>query len=296
MLTKSQLKKLAAVCLSYSKSAYTSNGSVDIRRLCEAFDADLVFRPLLVEGKIGQRSDGGKTWTVLIDSETYDAGNLDSGEGRNLFRLNNTIAHELVHTLGFRLSDFQISVSGKDASQLSKDDIEEIEADTEQLSPLLLIPTDAFEGFENDCTIQRLADVRRRLKVSLGVFINRIKLFDRTGEFNPFRKSAIGIVRKGRFVDEPFYSDFEDGSVPDFLHERASMAVENVFRDYSNSEEDFVTECTLPAGTFHSRGVDAMPVRFSVEGTSGGDAIFMIQQTEALERYVDTNRKFTLEN
>ncbi|MEM0898143.1 MAG: hypothetical protein AAGJ79_14795, partial [Verrucomicrobiota bacterium] len=185
---------------------------------------------------------------------------------------------------------------GKDSSQLSKDDIEEIEADTEQLSPLLLIPTAAFEGFENDCTIQRLADVRRRLKVSMGVFINRIKLFDRTEEFNPFRRSAIGIVRKDRFVDAPFYSDFEDGSVPDFFHERSSMAIKDVFGDYSSSERDFVTECTLPAGTFHSRGVDAMPVRFSVEGTSGGDAIFMVQQTGALERYVDTIRRFTLGN
>ena len=71
MLSSAGIRTLASACLEFAKNASDSKGCVDIRRLCEEFGAELIVRPLLVEGMIGRRQESDHAWTVLIDSETY---------------------------------------------------------------------------------------------------------------------------------------------------------------------------------------------------------------------------------
>ena len=149
MLASSDLRWIVDACTAIGDQVADDSGFVSMRRLLARFEARLLIRPMLVEGMLAyiERTDepatGGSQWAVLVDAETYGVNEQDvESESQNRplpERLRNTIAHELVHTLALRPSEFGISLKlNYQKSNNSGDLVRAIESYTERLSPLLL--------------------------------------------------------------------------------------------------------------------------------------------------------------
>ena len=148
MLSPREVASFAAVCGQIGNELANETGFVAIRDLLNRFHTQILIRPLLVEGMLASIEDkrGGEAnahrWAVLIDSETYPITEADIAHetsSRPLpARLRNTVAHELVHSLAFRPSEFGITLQLAAAGVESKYDlVRSIEQATESLSPLL---------------------------------------------------------------------------------------------------------------------------------------------------------------
>src|SRR5262249_47722226 len=109
--SQSDLRSLAARCTELSDEIADADGFVSVRSLTSRFQAELILRPLLVEGMLASRSTPSKgvsqhQWAVLIDSETYPEVDekVIAREGCSAplpARMRNTIAHELAHSFAF---------------------------------------------------------------------------------------------------------------------------------------------------------------------------------------------------
>ena len=148
MLAQRELDQFAKVCTEIANDVADDSGFVSVRALLERFQAKLLIRPLLVEGMLASLDldarEQGRTsrWAVLVDSESYSVTDSEVREehpGKPLpSRLRNTVAHELVHSLAFRPSEFGIKLAKSNESEKSKALVESIERQTERFSPLLL--------------------------------------------------------------------------------------------------------------------------------------------------------------
>jgi hypothetical protein len=180
---------LESACTRIADEVADPSGFVAVRTLLQRFGAELVIRPLLVEGMLAKRSDavaekGHRPWLVLIDSDkwpfNHDAVAVES-VGRPLpARARFTIVHELAHSLAYRSTEFgaelRLAASRK---QSISDFVEQVEKLTDGLVPLLLWPESRVDAFLREpgfpLSIARLVSVRHEQGISRPVLVHRLR-------------------------------------------------------------------------------------------------------------------------
>lgn len=262
MLAGGDLAQFVRICTTISDDAADINGFVPLRSLLKRFEAKLVSRPLLVEGMIVSHNrapapgPGDYRWTVLLDSETHtiDTKMLDSEtRGKALpSRLRNTVAHELVHTLAFSPTEFDIRLSKKySAPNQIRELVKDIEQDTEKLSPLLLWAESSIEdvavGKKEALSLRELNNLRRSLGISRFVLVNRLCLLKSSRDEkellqkDALRNIAVGIgqwnnCKEPFFHSWPLFHNFDRSILPTFLHKLIvlkELAVSKLVHDES---------------------------------------------------------------
>ncbi len=312
MLAANELERFAEVCTAIGNEVADDDGFVPVRNLLARFHTSLLIRPLLVEGmlasvenKSGNNFDASQ-WAVLLDSETYPINELqvkeESLEQPLPSRLRNTIAHELVHSLAFRPSEFGIRLRMHSNSEKSQSAlVQAIERETERLSPLLLWPEKALakllSGKKQSLSVEDLKWVCRSMGISRYVLINRLRLL-RPTDANGFRYRdglkdlAIGI---GSWVDGgnavlrswPLFVNFDRNIVPAFLHKlvhQDRMPAKTVFADEMfamcgglQNTVEFLTD----AGSSAVPNAERMKVQCSIEHANkknGSEFLYVIRK------------------
>ncbi len=312
MLAANELKRFAEVCTAIGNEVADDDGFVPVRNLLARFHTSLQIRPLLVEGMLASvENKSGNTidasqWAVLLDSETYPINELqvkeESREQPLPSRLRNTIAHELVHSLAFRPSEFGIRLRKHSNSEKSQSAlVRVIERETERLSPLLLWPEKALakllSGKKQSLSVEDLKWVCRSMGISRYVLINRLCLL-RPSDANGFRYRdglkdlAIGI---GSWVDGgnavlrswPLFVNFDRNIVPAFLHKLSHqdrMPAKTVFADDmfgmcggTQNTVEFITD----AGSSALPSAEKMKVQCVVEHTNkktGSEFLYVLRK------------------
>jgi len=237
-LSPEVLAQIAHACRSISDAAADQDGFVPIRHLLARFQATLIARPLLVEGMIAsQRRNGSDDcrWLVLVDGEKYRFNNTDleneCPQKTLPERLRFTIAHELAHSLAFRVSEFGIRLHNVNAKQPSRALVQAIESETDRLSSLLLVSLRAlekvFKGRRSQPTADELAHARRLMGVSRPVLISRLRSLS-SGDADGLKISygmtnfAVGIAEwmedgTARLRKWPIFANFDRNLLPEFL-------------------------------------------------------------------------------
>ena len=316
MLAANELERFAEVCIAIGNEVADDEGFVPVRNLLARFHTSLLIRPLLVEGMLASREHKGgnnldtNQWTVLLDSETYPINELqvkeESREQPLPSRLRNTIAHELVHSLAFRPSEFGIRLRKHSNSEKSRSAlVQAIERETERLSPLLLWPEKALAKLlsskKQSLSIEDLKWVCRSMGISRYVLINRLRLL-RPTDANGFRYRdglkdlAIGI---GSWLDGgnavlrswPLFINFDRNIVPAFLHKlvhQDRMPAKAIFADEmfvmcggAQNTVEFVTD----AGSSAVPNAKKMKVQCTVEYTNkrtGSDFLYVLRKQAAI--------------
>lgn len=314
ILAPSELARFAEVCTIIGNEVADEYGFVPVRNLLARFHASLLIRPLLVEGMLASNEHGSgnsidaSRWAVLLDSETYKISELEvkeeSQERPLPSRLRNTIAHELVHSLAFRLSEFGIQLRKQSDSEESQNAlVREIERETERLSPLLLWSGKALvkllSGRKRSLSVEDLHEVCLSIGISRYVLISRLRLL-RSNDPHGFlhrdglKDIAIGI---GEWVDGgnaalkswPLFINFDRNIVPAFLFklvDQDRLPGKTVFADETfamcggpSNVVEFVTD----AGSETVQNAKKMKVECSIEQTSkktGSDFLYVIRKLD----------------
>ena len=299
-------------CIKISNTVADADNFVQIHNLANYFNAKIELRPLLVEGMLASRPNinskniSNNKWTVFIDSETFS--NITSehflSESINSplpERMRNTIAHELIHTLAFHISENGIKFTNNKKSNISSDKfIKIIESETERFSPLLLIPEKTLDKYFSAKTqtvsINDLIYLKTAMGISRYVLINRLCLL-RMHDKNdicyrpPLRNLAIGIGQwKGKnnliFKDWPIFFNFDGNIIPDFLsttNKQTQPQLMDLFNDINfyllggnNNSANFNTSF----GTINNPGTRTYNIRCIVEQaprTSGKEFFYILQ-------------------
>lgn len=287
-MSPSALTQIARVCVDISNEVSDELGFVAMRRLLARFHARLIIQPLLVEGMLASVQSDTKSvndateWAVLIDSETYavDADDLENEDSARPLatRLRNTIAHELVHSLAFRPSEFGLRLNVNSRRKIGADElVKEIEQETERFSPLLLLSEKALAQLlakkQVPISIEETCEFRRRFAISRHVLISRLNLLKTVDDDAllskiPLRNIAIGLAEwsaggKAVIRQWPMFYSFDNGIVPAFLLEaiqKDRLPIEAVVSDDnfimcggSNSTAKLVLEAGTKATPRHRR-------------------------------------------
>jgi hypothetical protein len=151
-LPSADVTAFGQACMRIASEAADASGFVPLRNLLERFHAEIVVRPLLVEGMLATQPGVQSKWLVVVDSELYRVTKADfdaeSSSQPLSSRLRFTVAHELVHSLAFRTSEFDIRLSTSINSEVSRSSVvDAIEGITDSLTPLLLLSESALAGF-----------------------------------------------------------------------------------------------------------------------------------------------------
>src|ERR1700686_3755132 len=151
-LSNEDVAAFRQACIRIASDAVDGDGFVPIHKLLKRFHAQVVIRPLLVEGMLATQPGSQSEWVVLVDREVYGATKADvENEDANRplpSRLRFTLAHELVHSLAFRASEFGIHLRSSIKTQDAKASVvEAIEKITDSLAPLLLLSEGALTEF-----------------------------------------------------------------------------------------------------------------------------------------------------
>lgn len=317
MLPANELQHFAEVCTSIGNEVADDEGFVPIRNLLARFHTSLLIRPLLVEGMLasleqssGSGSDRNR-WAVLLDSETYpiDESKIDKEcrEQPLPSRLRNTIAHELVHSLAFRPSEFGIQLRQRNKNEKSQSElVRSIERETERLSPLLLWPekalTKLLAGKKQALSVEDLRWICRSMGISRYVLINRLCLL-RPTDPNGFRYRdglkdlAIGVGswvdgRNAVFRSWPLFINFDRNIVPAFLHKLVhqdrtpakSIFADELFAMCGGPQDtiDFVTD----AGSSAVPNAERMRLQCSIERVNkkkGQDFLYVLRKAASDE-------------
>jgi len=300
------------VCRVIGDEVADDQGFVSVRNLLARFHANLLIRPLLVEGMLASTENSSSTgsdasrWAVLLDSETYKIGELEikeeSQERPLPSRLRNTIAHELVHSLAFRPSEFGIRLRKQSDSEESQNAlVREIERETERLSPLLLWSEKALakllSGRKRSLSVEELHEVCLSIGISRYVLISRLRLLlsnDPNGFLHRdgLKDIAIGM---GAWVDGrnaalkswPLFINFDRNIVPAFLFKllgQDRLPAKTVFADETfamcggpSNVVEFVTD----AGSETFQNAKKMKVDCSIEQTSkrtGSEFLYVVRK------------------
>lgn len=307
------LSQFARACLAISDDAADDRGFVPVRRLLEKFRATLISRPLLVEGMIASQLSNDATaahhrWLVLVDSEKYSFSEQEvegeTAERTLPERLRFTIAHELAHSLAFRVSEFGIRLRHVDTRRSGHGLVEALESETDRLSSLLLISqrslSNLLRGRKEALSVYDCAAARRALGVSRPVLISRLRSLstsDPDGLRNSYglRNLAIGIAewtKDGRAVlrSWPTFINFDRNIYPSFLFDLTHqdyLSACDVFSESSFSlcggTRPTVT-LTVDAGTTNFRNASQMLIECSSEDTSrkaGNRSLFVVRVINA---------------
>jgi hypothetical protein len=176
-------------CVRLADDLSDQNGFLPVRSLAEHFSIGVIFRPLLVEAMLASvpASDKvGPQWLVLVDTDRFATGQVEyekeSAERTLPSRLRNTIAHEILHSLSFRAteSDFQFRMA-KRSGENHESFVKRIERETEDLSPLLLIPEKRLLRLAHGSKIelQDILDLQHQCAATRDVLVNRFRIWKR---------------------------------------------------------------------------------------------------------------------
>lgn len=234
------LARIAELCTAIGNEVTDDSGFVPVRKLLSRFQADLIVRPLLVEGMLASRKADTNAhhsrWLVLINEEIYRCSNDDIEDERPTRqlpqRMRNTIAHELVHSLAFRSSEFGLRLKTRtDTKETLRQFVKAIEEETEQLSPLLLWSEKALEiflrGRKETVSLFDLLSALEKAGISRYVLVNRLRLLRPASDLQGFlfsaglRNLAIGLgvwtSSAAHIRGWPLFMNFDDGHIPSFL-------------------------------------------------------------------------------
>jgi Zn-dependent peptidase ImmA (M78 family) len=298
-MDSARLRKLAKCCVGISGKAATDDGFVPIRKLSEAFNAEIECRPLLVEGMIAKpkdllNADGSRSkWKILIDSEKLDINSekiaLESSASPLPERVRFTVAHELAHTLAFRSSEFGVELDVRKGGRQSNDEfVEALEAETNTLTPLLLVPDEALLKIcveESDgLSLPSIVRARERWGVSRNVFVSRLNLLAVIDESHLRSRNSLSgmIVGVGEWRNSesaslfswPIHSNFGNVLVPEFitrLRNKGACALSEVAPldsvvDKGDGTLEFVGE--FPVGTSMQPSSEEALVKFTFENVT----------------------------
>lgn len=293
-MNQRDLKKIISVGIGISNRIAVGEGFVRIADLLSALDVEIQFRPLLVEGVIAKPKDAtGGRWLILIDSEihgdlTKEISNESSSHPLNI-RVRNTIAHELVHVLSFRVADMGLE------EKLSNEDlVKEIEDQTEQLSAILLVPQSAFEKaldlLPDGLTPEELGKACKRWAISAPILVRRFELLPQIDDYRlryhtALKDVAIGVgdwvnANTPKLNPAWLYSNFSEVS-PEFvikLRNKEDFSVTDLFQADSfslNGGNQSSTKAEIPGGTFANPNFEKFQMRFSVGMTDTKRARFL---------------------
>jgi hypothetical protein len=311
MLAPGDVERIADACTAIGNEVADANGFVRMRRLLDRFHAQLIVRPLLVEGMLAsiphdEDQAGGKRWAVLVDEESYpistDDINKESKEHPLPARLRNTIAHELLHSLAFRPSEFGVELKTKvNDDETLQALVQDFEKHTERLSPLLLWPENTLgqllSGRQHSLSTLEIVHARRELGLSRYVLVTRLALL-RPTDANRFlfgkglSNLAIGLAEWGQgriaaLKGWPVFRNFDDNIVPAFLHKLVGQ--ERVWADSFIPDRSFAmcggdhntTEFESPAGTPTSPNSGRLRLEVSIENRGrkpGRDFLFVVRR------------------
>lgn len=251
---------IALFCLHEVEKIKETDSFVSVRSLAKHFHADIIARPLLVEAMLASETqdapDTPETldfrWKVLVDSERFlvtDAQISNEASTSPLpVRLRNTIAHEIMHSFSFRTDEFRANLRITPRKNESKSDfIKRIEAETETLSPLLLVPHSSIVMLsrENILSIESILQLRGRCAVSREVLINRFKLLSVAGLSDVRYRTCLENVAIGlgewsdsttcQWLNWPLFVNFTNyrPSFVNLLNQRPSLNPREIISDKS---------------------------------------------------------------
>jgi hypothetical protein len=200
--------------------------------------------------------------------------------------MRNTVAHELVHSLAFRPSEFGVDLKAPINSKENLSDvIDAIEKETEKLSPLLLLSDRAIENLLSDkkqpLTVEDLTQVCEVMGLSRHVLVSRLRLIrptDSSGfrQYPGLRNTGIGI---GEWVDRrvavirswPQFWNFDRNVVPAFLlksFHQDRIPATDIFFDKTFEMcggWNHTIELETPAGVPDTPDAEQFKVRVSIE-------------------------------
>ena len=313
--SRSELETLTRECLNISNRASDKDHFVAIKKLVECFKARIVLRPLLVEAMLAsnaaKQNNTDIYWTVLIDSDRYpnvtqyDIDN-ETFSSPLPARLRNTIAHELVHTFAFKTNsdgNFDLIKSRHGKIQKNKF-VEQIESDTERLSPLLLISNKYIDSFFNpskkEIFIDDLKQITKNTGVSRYVLINKMRQLIASGDElifsrNALRNIAIGIgvwvnSKEAKLKTWPLYINFDNNRPPNFLlnHYKDEIVIPDTAKKSSfilYGGSDISHTFTEYAGTKLRPNLRQLDINFSIEKNEQkkGAEFFFIFKSESIK-------------
>jgi len=233
-LSSEEVGAFAQACTTIADAAADEDGFVAIHTLLERFHAQIVIRPLLVEGMLATQPGAQSELAILVDSERYGITHSDveqESSRRPLpSRLRFTVAHELAHSLAFRPSDFGIHLKGSVNTDAAKNAVvKAIEGITDRLTPLLLVPQTALvQFFRSDALRTAASDfaaLAQRAGVSRRALIGRLRGLSQTEANKVSRYSlnniavCIGEWRERYAVirNWPLFARFDRNILPEFL-------------------------------------------------------------------------------
>jgi IrrE N-terminal-like domain len=291
-MTAEEFRAVIHAASDRAERAADSTGFVAIEKLRTVIGANIMFRPLLVEGIIARPKEPNGDWLILIDSETHAAPEKllteESHDQALPVRLRNTLAHELAHTLAFRLDEFKISITGS-----REEAVRRIESETENLSPLLLIPYSALQSLcSEQLTLNRLRKFRDFHTVSNEVLIRRLETLkyidNHPLEFSPRLKNlAIGVgEKKGDtffLASWPLFSRFS-GFTPTIIHQlknNITPSLGEAFPDVdfaANGGTRFTAAASVDAGTSQNPSGDKFDAIIQVEETTSERFLWVLHE------------------
>lgn len=300
-------RQLLKACTSIGDEATDDDGFVSVQALINRFNAKLLLRPLLVEGMIAELTDDADAdWGVIIDNERYPvtyASVENERKGASLpSRMRYTVAHELVHSLGFRSTEFGIHLeTRKQKRQSQRSFIQLIEQQTDSLSPFLLCSEKSIDRMllripKDSLSASDIASLCKSYGLSRYVFTNRLRLLPlgHHQRLNPaLRNLGIAIATRKRdggfqFRGWPVFTNFDRNITPTFLLEllqKRSLPVKQVVSDNSfslNEGRDSVVQFEGTAGTPALPTAESMSVRITAEDFAGPSQSSVVVTIEAI--------------
>ncbi|WP_309387049.1 hypothetical protein [Cerasicoccus frondis] len=221
-------------------SCADSYGYVTANSLLNKFNAEIMIRPLLVEGMLMSaknehgETDGSKKnpWLILIDEESFKTNEeaiIAESSNKPLDKdLRETIAHEVGHILSFDRHHGKLKEKPNRSSARQSDRIEKYEAETDDLYPYFLLSENKLEAYfsdrNNPPSLTEIIGLVNFSAVTNKTFIHRLKLMNKTPKSDCLNYKgcinfAVGLCSQGEDgtaefdSNEVFYS-FKNNILP----------------------------------------------------------------------------------
>lgn len=236
-------------CVKIAHEASSKDGFVPMHRLVGLLNAAVVFRPLFVEAVVAKKKDlsiSGPNWKILLNVKTFaeDAQNYFSESSKNHLsvRVRNTIAHELIHTLQYRIKDDEIVLNEVSRSVTRSDAIiRRVEREAHELTSLLLLPREHLEQSLRSITefedINTYVQIFQKFGVSREIYIQALRNLNKYHDSRILYHDSLKDVMFGIgtwdkdakpcFKQWPTFINFSGNSLPEF-----TIAESSANKDY----------------------------------------------------------------